>query len=229
MSDCVGAPRMPVCRENYPFVCSTIKSPDSVPIEFAIENGASVRIVFLNYQSQKHKHQRSRSRPHVFTALLDNGSDHRAGTIILQAEKFARKPGFACITLLCQHRQSTFPVHESTWFSHRGQTLVVTAFILPHFPHGFSPIDPDLVKKGIIKRCCKYKTAPKTPPATMRIVVIWFGMLRPSVATLARFSIAGNATIPTATQVTSAISWVIEKLAPCFAIEQSRFQPRSCT
>ena len=27
-----------------------------------------------------------------------NGSDHRAGTIILQAEKVARKPGFACIT-----------------------------------------------------------------------------------------------------------------------------------
>ena len=105
MSDCVGAPRMPVCRENYPFVCSTIKSPDNVPIEFAIENGASVRIVFLNYQSQKHKHQRSRSRQHVFTALLDNGSDHRAGTIILQAEKPARKPGFACITLLSVVRQ----------------------------------------------------------------------------------------------------------------------------
>ena len=98
---------------------------------------------------------------------LDNGRDHRAGTAILQAENSARKPGFACITLLsCQHRQSTFSVHESTWFSHRGQTLVVTAFILPHFPHGFSPIDPDLVKKGIIKRCCKYKTAPKTPPVT---------------------------------------------------------------
>ena len=31
----------------------------------------------------------------------DNGSDHRAGTIILRAEKPARKPGFACITLLC--------------------------------------------------------------------------------------------------------------------------------
>ena len=31
---------------------------------------------------------------------MDNGSDHRAGTTILQAEKFARKPGFACITLL---------------------------------------------------------------------------------------------------------------------------------
>ena len=30
----------------------------------------------------------------------DNGSDHRAGTIILQAEKPTRKPGFACITLL---------------------------------------------------------------------------------------------------------------------------------
>ena len=31
---------------------------------------------------------------------MDNGSDHRAGTTILQAEKPARKPGFACITLL---------------------------------------------------------------------------------------------------------------------------------
>ena len=30
----------------------------------------------------------------------DNVRDHRAGTIILQAEKLARKPGFACITLL---------------------------------------------------------------------------------------------------------------------------------
>ena len=30
----------------------------------------------------------------------DNGSDHRTGTIILQAEKSTRKPGFACITLL---------------------------------------------------------------------------------------------------------------------------------
>ena len=27
----------------------------------------------------------------------DNGSDHRAGTIILQAEKSARKPGLACM------------------------------------------------------------------------------------------------------------------------------------
>ena len=82
MSDCVGAPRMPVCRENYPFVCSTIKSPDNVPIKFSIENGASVRIVFLNYQSQKHKHKRSRSRQYVFTALLDNVRDHRVRTII---------------------------------------------------------------------------------------------------------------------------------------------------
>ena len=30
----------------------------------------------------------------------DNGSDHRAGTTILQAEKPARKPGLVCITLL---------------------------------------------------------------------------------------------------------------------------------
>jgi hypothetical protein len=30
----------------------------------------------------------------------DNVRDHRAGTIILQAENSARKPGFACITLL---------------------------------------------------------------------------------------------------------------------------------
>ena len=112
MSDCVGAPRMPACREDYPFVCSTIKSPDNVPIEFAIENGASVRIVFLNYQSQKHKHQRSRSCQHVFTALLDNGSDHRAGTIISQAEKPARKPGFACIVLLSRVVNSNLKRNE---------------------------------------------------------------------------------------------------------------------
>ena len=36
----------------------------------------------------------------------DNGSDHRAGTIILQAEKTARKPGFACITLLSDDWES---------------------------------------------------------------------------------------------------------------------------
>ena len=30
-----------------------------------------------------------------------NVRDHRARTIILQAEKHARKPGFACIALLC--------------------------------------------------------------------------------------------------------------------------------
>ena len=81
---------MPVCRENYPFVCSTIKSPDNVPIEFAIENGASVRIVFLNYQSQKHKHQRSRSRQHVFTALLDNVRDHRVRTEIYPLQNHAQ-------------------------------------------------------------------------------------------------------------------------------------------
>jgi hypothetical protein len=31
----------------------------------------------------------------------DNGNDHRAGTIILQAEKSTRKSGFVCIVLLC--------------------------------------------------------------------------------------------------------------------------------
>ena len=30
----------------------------------------------------------------------DNGRDHRAGTIIMQAENNTRKSGFACITLL---------------------------------------------------------------------------------------------------------------------------------
>ena len=38
---------------------------------------------------------------------LDNGSDHRAGTIILQAEKSARKSGFACITLLSRVKSET--------------------------------------------------------------------------------------------------------------------------
>ena len=102
MSDCVGEPRMPVCRENYPFVCSTIKSPDNVPIEFAIENGASVRIVFLNYQSQKHKHQRSRSRQYVFTALLDNGNVHRAAANIIVSESRAAR-GSVYNVLLSRH------------------------------------------------------------------------------------------------------------------------------
>ena len=76
---------MPACRENHPFVCSTIKSPDNVPFEFAIENGASIRIVFLNYQSQKHKHKRSRSRQHVFTALLDNARVNRGAATRIEA------------------------------------------------------------------------------------------------------------------------------------------------
>ena len=44
MSDCVGAPRMPVCRENYPIVCSAFKSPNNVPIEFAIGKGLFISI-----------------------------------------------------------------------------------------------------------------------------------------------------------------------------------------
>ena len=40
---------------------------------------------------------------------LDNVSDHRAGTIDLQAEKNTRKSGFACIALLsCKSGQSVF-------------------------------------------------------------------------------------------------------------------------
>ena len=83
-------------------MCSTIKSPDKVPIEFAIENGAPVRIVFLNYQSQKHKHQRSCSRQHVFTALLDNGSDHRAAAKIIVSKSRAAR-GSVCNVLLSRH------------------------------------------------------------------------------------------------------------------------------
>ena len=37
---------------------------------------------------------------HYLCRKRDNVRDHRAGTTILQAEKSARKPGFACITLL---------------------------------------------------------------------------------------------------------------------------------
>jgi hypothetical protein len=57
----------------------------------------------------------------VGTAVLgfqsNNGSDHRAGTIIMQAEKSARKSGFACITLLCGvwsgfNLRSSFRVQE---------------------------------------------------------------------------------------------------------------------
>ena len=78
MSDCVGAPRMPVCRENYPVVCPAVKSPANVPIEIATGIGVSVRLVFLNYQPRKHLRERTRSRPHVFTALLDNARVNRA-------------------------------------------------------------------------------------------------------------------------------------------------------
>ena len=53
-------------------------SPSNPPLKL----GLSPRSVFLNYQSRKHQHQRSRSRPHVFTALLDNVSDHRASAVI---------------------------------------------------------------------------------------------------------------------------------------------------
>ena len=78
---------MPVCRENYPFVCFAIKSHDNVPIEFAIGINGSVRFVFLNFQSRKHQHQQTRSRLHVFTALLDNVSVHRAAASKLTIQK----------------------------------------------------------------------------------------------------------------------------------------------
>ena len=44
----------------------------------------------------------------------DNGRDHRAGTMILQAEKPARKPGFACITLLSIQLRQVDPIN-SVW------------------------------------------------------------------------------------------------------------------
>ena len=41
----------------------------------------------------------------IWLPKRDNGSDHRVRTIILQAEKTARKPDFACIALLsCDFR-----------------------------------------------------------------------------------------------------------------------------
>ena len=56
----------------------------------------------------------------------DNGSDHRAGTIILQAEKSARKPGFACITLLSTVFRGMFmPIEKS-----RVSTIVVLAVVI---------------------------------------------------------------------------------------------------
>ena len=42
----------------------------------------------------------SRSIDELLFVKANNVRDHRAGTIIMQAEKSARKPGFACITLL---------------------------------------------------------------------------------------------------------------------------------
>ena len=92
MSDCVGEPRLPVCRENYPFVCPAIKSPGNAPLEIAPGISVSVRFVFLNYQSRKHQRKRTRSRPHVFTAVLDNARDHRAGTNNLTTSKPRASP-----------------------------------------------------------------------------------------------------------------------------------------
>ena len=43
-----------------------------------------------------------------FHLWLDNDRDNRARTIILQAEKHARKPGFACIALLSAALQVAF-------------------------------------------------------------------------------------------------------------------------
>ena len=70
-----------------------------LPIEFAIGNGASVRLVFLNYRSRKHQHQQSHSRPHVFTPLLDNVRVHRAAAHSLNIETRATR-GSVCNPLL---------------------------------------------------------------------------------------------------------------------------------
>ena len=60
------------------------------PSNLAIGKQILAGFVILNYQFRKHMRDRSRSRPHVFTALLDNVDDHRAAAIDLQAEKPAR-------------------------------------------------------------------------------------------------------------------------------------------
>ena len=53
---------------------------------------------------------------HYLCRKRDNVRDHRAGTIILQAEKSARKPGFACITLLS--RAFAFRFRPRVIFTH---------------------------------------------------------------------------------------------------------------
>ena len=62
--------------------------PSISPLEIIF----SVRFVFLNYQSRKHQRKRTRSRPHVFTAVLDNARDHRAGTNNLTTSKPRASP-----------------------------------------------------------------------------------------------------------------------------------------
>ena len=58
----------------------------------------------------------------------DNGSDHRTGTIILQAEKPARKPGFACITLLCAECFLNVP-NQTVKIQFRVELLSVTKIL----------------------------------------------------------------------------------------------------
>jgi hypothetical protein len=51
--------------------------------------------------------KRVESRNRMKLVEPDNGSDHRAGTVILQAEKSARKPGLwsSCVVICCLLRE----------------------------------------------------------------------------------------------------------------------------
>ena len=72
----------------------------------------------------------------------DNGNDHRAGTIDLQAEKATRKSGFACITLLFAGQRFRFresdsvcPVWVKCNFVYWYNLIIATPFIFRRDVH----------------------------------------------------------------------------------------------
>ena len=117
-----------------------------------------------------HSHSRVEILPFIAKYLLwgnacsidcmierDNGSDHRAGTIILQAEKTARKPGFACITLLS--RDSTFS--EDVSIVADSASIVVREKIITGQPFTCLQDELDLCRRELVAEFEKIPTAYK--------------------------------------------------------------------
>ena len=93
-----------------------------------------------------------------------------------------------------------------------GQTFVVSAFILPQCLHLDAPAYDDLFIHGSRNPLVTYVSAPRSPPATISVVVICGGMSRPKDTKFKQLMKTGQIAIPIAMQATNNRSWRVENL-----------------